>query len=300
MIKLNDRRLYVVNTAHQLFIEKGYLATSIQDILEYSGISKGTFYNYFASKNDLLIALLTMLHKRMEKDRDELLIGQEPGNIEVFIEQLDLQMEMSRTNGLGDLFEEVVYQNDEDLKKLIKLRHLSMLQWTFQRFIDIFGEDKRPYLLDCAVMFMGILNSNIKYYSIAYGPNANFKKAVRYSVERIIEIVHETTETKAQLIDPEMFDDWLPHFDKEKKSFKQKLRQQVLLLKKSKNAGKRQTKWTELLDFIQEELLHAKDPRKHLIESVLSTLETEKNSHDNKELRNLRELVDNYFFHMNH
>ena len=42
---MNDRKLHVVNMAHQLFIEKGFQATSIQDILDYSGISKGTFYN---------------------------------------------------------------------------------------------------------------------------------------------------------------------------------------------------------------------------------------------------------------
>lgn len=292
---MNDRRLHVMNTAHQLFIEKGYLATSIQDILEYSGISKGTFYNYFASKNDLLIALLNMLYKKIEKERDELLIGQEPANIEVFIEQLQLQMEMNRTNGLTDLFEEVIYQNDEDLKKLIKLRHISLLQWTFQRFIDIFGEDKRPYLLDCAVMFMGILNSNIKYYSIAYGTNANLEKAVVYSVERISKVVWETTEARDQLINPEIFAEWLPHFDKEKKSFKQKLRKHILLLKKSVKTRKDQTKWTELLDFIQEELLHTKNPRKHLIQSVLSTLETEEIPQDKKELQNLKELIENYF-----
>lgn len=292
---MNDRRLHVMNTAHQLFIEKGYLATSIQDILEYSGISKGTFYNYFASKNDLLIALLNMLYKKIEKERDELLIGQEPANIEVFIEQLQLQMEMNRTNGLTDLFEEVIYQNDEDLKKLIKLRHISLLQWTFQRFIDIFGEDKRPYLLDCAVMFMGILNSNIKYYSIAYGTNANLEKAVVYSVERISKVVWETTEARDQLINPEIFAEWLPHFDKEKKSFKQKLRKHILLLKKIVKTRKDQTKWTELLDFIQEELLHTKNPRKHLIQSVLSTLETEEIPQDKKELQNLKELIENYF-----
>lgn len=295
-MKLNNRKLHVVNTAHQLFIEKGYLATSIQDILEYSGISKGTFYNYFTSKNDLLIALLNMLYKKVEKERDELLIGQEPGNIEIFIEQLQLQMEMNRTNGLTVLFEEVIYQNDEDLKKLIKSRLLSMLQWTFQRFIDIFGENKRPYLLDCAVMFMGILNSNIRYFSIAYGSNANLKKAVRYSVERISKVVEETTKAGEQLIDPEVFDEWLPHFDKEKKTFKQKLRQHILLLKKCVKADKDRTKWTELLDFIQEELLHAKKPRKHLIGSVLSSLEAEEIPNDKKDLQSLKDLVEHYFF----
>ena len=46
---MNDRKQHVVHMAHQLFINKGVQSTSVQDIFEYSGISKGTFYNYFSS-----------------------------------------------------------------------------------------------------------------------------------------------------------------------------------------------------------------------------------------------------------
>ena len=61
---MNDRKQHVINKAHQLFIDKGFQATSIQDILDYSGISKGTFYNYFSSKNELLIAIFTNQNKK--------------------------------------------------------------------------------------------------------------------------------------------------------------------------------------------------------------------------------------------
>ncbi len=37
---MNNRRQNVIDTAHKLFIDKGYQATSIQDILEEGGISK--------------------------------------------------------------------------------------------------------------------------------------------------------------------------------------------------------------------------------------------------------------------
>ena len=73
--------------AHQLFIDKGFHATSINDIIEYSGISKGTFYNYFSSKNELIIELFKTNYKQLEKDRNDLLIGQDPANFEIFIKQ---------------------------------------------------------------------------------------------------------------------------------------------------------------------------------------------------------------------
>ena len=48
------RKDAILKTARQLFFEKGYADTSIQDILNALGISKGGFYHYFDSKNALL------------------------------------------------------------------------------------------------------------------------------------------------------------------------------------------------------------------------------------------------------
>lgn len=50
---MNKRKMHVIDTARELFIKHGYHATSIQDILEASGISKGSFYNYFSTKSEL-------------------------------------------------------------------------------------------------------------------------------------------------------------------------------------------------------------------------------------------------------
>jgi len=47
---MNQKQLDILGHTHQLFMEKGYVDTSVQDILERSGISKGTFYKYFHLK----------------------------------------------------------------------------------------------------------------------------------------------------------------------------------------------------------------------------------------------------------
>jgi AcrR family transcriptional regulator len=43
----------IVNSARQLFTEHGYVATSITDILEATGLSRGALYHHFASKEDI-------------------------------------------------------------------------------------------------------------------------------------------------------------------------------------------------------------------------------------------------------
>ena len=47
---MEDKKQYIVKCAHQLFKEKGYLDTSIQNILEAADVSKGTFYKYFLQR----------------------------------------------------------------------------------------------------------------------------------------------------------------------------------------------------------------------------------------------------------
>lgn len=53
-----ERAALILRTANALLIEKGYYATSIDEIAARVGISKGTVYLHFASKEDLLTALI--------------------------------------------------------------------------------------------------------------------------------------------------------------------------------------------------------------------------------------------------
>jgi AcrR family transcriptional regulator len=289
---MNNRKQHVIKMAHQLFIEKGFQSTSIQDILDYSGISKGTFYNYFSSKNELLIALFKTIYKKMEQERNELLIGQDPSNIEIFMKQIELQMQTNRANKLLSLFEEVFFSKDEDLKDFIQSGQLWMLKWVYRRFIDMFGESKKPYLLDCTIMFLGILNHNIKYNAMAYDSNVNIQQIVRYSVNRIVKTVNEVSISEDQLINPEVIDKWLPDTQNCIKIFHKKLHEAIVSLKR--NQKQMDEKSEELLDFIEDELLKSRNPRKFLIESALFSLQNNTIFQDNKEMQKMDELVKEY------
>lgn len=44
----------LAEAACELFLERGYDATSVADITQRAGVSRSTFFNYFASKSDVL------------------------------------------------------------------------------------------------------------------------------------------------------------------------------------------------------------------------------------------------------
>ena len=54
----NNRRAEIVSAATQLFLDKGYDATSVQDIANAVGLLKGSLFYYIDGKEDLLFAVL--------------------------------------------------------------------------------------------------------------------------------------------------------------------------------------------------------------------------------------------------
>ena len=69
MARRNARntRSKIVSAAWELFYENGYDDTTVDDIVERSGTSKGSFYHYFAGKDALLSSLSTLFDEKYEE-----------------------------------------------------------------------------------------------------------------------------------------------------------------------------------------------------------------------------------------
>ena len=67
---VNTTKSRIVSAAWQLFYEYGYDNTTIDDIIERSNTSKGSFYHYFESKDALLGSLSYLFDEKYEEIMD--------------------------------------------------------------------------------------------------------------------------------------------------------------------------------------------------------------------------------------
>ena len=59
-----ERKHQIMSAAEQVFTDKGFDEARMEDIAEETGLSKGTLYLYFKSKDELIIAILDRLFQR--------------------------------------------------------------------------------------------------------------------------------------------------------------------------------------------------------------------------------------------
>lgn len=63
------RRTQILDAATTVFAEKGFHRATIKDIARVAGIADGTIYTYFASKTEVLLAILNRLNETTEREQ---------------------------------------------------------------------------------------------------------------------------------------------------------------------------------------------------------------------------------------
>ncbi len=81
----------IITAAWKLFYEQGYDATTIEEIVEMSGTSKGSFYHYFGGKDALLGTLSELFDSKYQE-----LIPQLDSELDSFDKLMFLNQEMFR------------------------------------------------------------------------------------------------------------------------------------------------------------------------------------------------------------
>ncbi|WP_274363777.1 TetR/AcrR family transcriptional regulator [Paenibacillus thermotolerans] len=158
-----DKRTHIIETAIKLFAEKGFHASSIQEIADAAGVAKGSMYFYFRSKDDLLLSIYRYYHELMfaaieeagkpflqsPKQRLAAELGAQMSNVIHFKHFLTM------------LLKEPFLHNNEEIKQAVMKMKAHALRWLKGRISDIYGMPLEPLIWDCTLIFQSMITSYV-------------------------------------------------------------------------------------------------------------------------------------------
>lgn len=287
---MKNRKHQVLLTAQRLFIEKGFAATSVQDIINESKISKGTFYNYFSSKNECIIAIIDNAKEETELKRRELLLHQDLGNKDILIQQLIVRMDVYKKQNLVPIFLVIFHSQDSELRDIIKNNHYEEVKWLSKRIVDVYGGKSRKCSVDCAILLLGMIQQMQHPWTVK-SKEVSSTELVNYVMNRMDSIMCDLVESDEVIIDTFVFN----HFYDEVRITKEHV---IQLLDNFKQTNEKDLKIAELelIKFIVEELKSI-NPRKFLLEAVVNSFSnTMKNTAQSIEIKeissNIWQVID--------
>lgn len=153
----------IIRSAAKMFKEKGFLATSIQEIAQDCSIAKGSVYKYFPSKEDLLCAVFdecqTVYFDRAEHLKQtetgtpkERLVNQIVFRFQYFIEYRHIMVDFI------DL-PITEYATFRSLRNHVRAR---MMAWHRSWLLEVYGERIEPFLWDLIFIYRAILKDYLQ------------------------------------------------------------------------------------------------------------------------------------------
>ncbi|MBU8769122.1 TetR/AcrR family transcriptional regulator [Cytobacillus oceanisediminis] len=108
----------------RLFDQKGFSETSIQDIVDSLGVTKGTFYYYFSSKEELLMDIHLRYIDDMLDNQHEILGDDSKSSKEKLFAIVQMLLSNIKTQGASAkvFFREMRNLSDESLSEIIPKR----------------------------------------------------------------------------------------------------------------------------------------------------------------------------------
>ncbi|PFD99025.1 TetR family transcriptional regulator [Bacillus cereus] len=160
---MKEKERLIIEMAIKLFATKGMNATSVQEIVTACGISKGAFYLYFKSKDELLLATIQyyydkIYNKTMAID-EESLLPREKFEKQLYCQFNDVQ---EHKEFLIILARENAIPFNKEVEAFMMKMKLESHAFYRNSLLSIYGEKVIPYVLDLVFMVEGICRSYLE------------------------------------------------------------------------------------------------------------------------------------------
>ncbi|AXN39234.1 hypothetical protein CN689_16425 [Peribacillus butanolivorans] len=269
---MNEKHKKIIDKSVEIFAEKGYHATSVQEITEKCGIAKGSFYNYFKSKEELLVSIFKYYYGALTDSLLDIELDDSLSSKEKFLMQIIVQIEhvTGNTNLIRMMMQEQMVHISKELDRFLHYIHEEGLVWFKRKIVELYPEIPTNFLPDCTIMldalfkgYIGILFRNRHSFEVERLPIFILNR-----MDSIIKGLHKTD-------DPLLKEFPLIECSIQKVSPKEEINsiiRQVLEVGKHKEEGLETSKNIEALKAIQEEFSKVR-PNGIILEGLLLFLE---------------------------
>ncbi len=162
---MTDKKIMIIEQAIKLFAAKGYHSTSIQEIADACGFAKGTLYNYFESKDDVMLSVLKHYSGMIMAMVENIAKDQSLTPKEVFLKQIHFQLDecVKHRDFIEMHIREYAVPVNQEINDFLYSIRSHRIRWLSNRFRDVYGERIEPFVLDLATMMNGILREYLEY-----------------------------------------------------------------------------------------------------------------------------------------
>lgn len=122
-MKTTDRKQEIINSAAQLFKEKGFSAVTVRDIAQAMNIKAASLYNHISSKQEILVHIIIKIAEEFTEVMNSVVNSNSTciTKIERII-QLHIDITLRNPDALACLNNDWMHLEDQDLQYFIKMR----------------------------------------------------------------------------------------------------------------------------------------------------------------------------------
>ncbi|MBM7648717.1 AcrR family transcriptional regulator [Bacillus ectoiniformans] len=156
---METKERLILEVAIKLFSMKGYHDTSMQEIAEECGISKGSLYKAFASKEELFIDIFVYYHDSMFEKAKGISSNVTLPPKEKLMKQISLQVSdiIEKKDFILLFFKDVPIKDKEKIKPIMQRMKARILLWQKNLLLETFGSDIEPYSWDLVMSLQGMM-----------------------------------------------------------------------------------------------------------------------------------------------
>ena len=195
------KKQQILNTAMNVFKEKGYTSSSMQDIAEACGMAKGSIYKVFPSKEDLFTEVFVTCHQRMFDQASELDRAERQEDLtpkEKFRRKVEFQIQYMIENYFFMIeFKEFPIKDNEKFISVWKKKRATLLLWHKDCFMEAYGDSIQRYVWDIVAIFRGLLKEYLSHV-IQKVIALPMPDLALFIVERMDAVVIDMTSTKPE------------------------------------------------------------------------------------------------------